>query len=293
MKHFFKRVYHRVIRDIYDISFFRQPGELAYQKAFANYVNKLPLISADDLQIIEKLRQEGVCVTSLADLGMPSTTQMLRAAKSLMKKIPRKASGNKNEYFVRASNQQLMENPEIFKWGLQERLLNIVENYLGLPAAYHGSYFRRDLVNNVKVKTRLWHKDIEDPNLVKVIVYLTDVAEDGGTFQYIPKNLSYQVCHKAKYKYGQIPDKIWQKIVNPSDVISCTGVAGTVIFAVTGTVLHRGKIPVIGDRFSIFFDYTSRQPKFPFYCKSVLPDEDLRTLSVSLSPRQRACVFWR
>ncbi|MGH7999621.1 MAG: 2OG-Fe(II) oxygenase, partial [Brasilonema sp.] len=61
----------------------------------------------------------------------------------------------------------------------------------------------------------------------------------------------------------------------------------------TGSVFHRGKRPIADDRLAIFFDYTSRQPKFPFYCKSSLPMEDLYSLYPMFSELQKQCVFWR
>jgi hypothetical protein len=103
-----------------------------------------------------------------------------------MPKISR-FSGDENEFVVHATNEQMMEYPEIFLWGLEQRLLNIAENYLGLPVAYHGSYFRRDIANQVEKKSRLWHMDSEDRKLFKVIVYLNDINDERGPFQYLPK----------------------------------------------------------------------------------------------------------
>ncbi|MCA1993414.1 MAG: 2OG-Fe(II) oxygenase, partial [Coleofasciculus sp. S288] len=170
--------------------------------------------------------------------------------------------------------------------------LNSIENYLGLPPAYHGSHFRRDLANEVQLKSRKWHIDREDRQVVKIIVYLNDVSEDGGPFQYIPKSLTAIAVRSLAYKYGYVHDKPVEMVIPPSEWKSCTGTAGTVIFADTGSIFHRGKKPVESDRFAIFFDYTSRQPKHPYYCNSPLLREDLLILAKTLSERQRKCLFW-
>ena len=292
MNRIFQRVRNRIFRDIYQSSFWRFQAELAYKAALEKHIGNLPVLSPNDLTVVETLRREGVFVTSLQALSIPSSPRMLIAAKKLIPQIPKTIS-KKNEFVVHASSQQIMEYPEIFLWGLEQRLINIVENYIGLPVAYHGAYFRRDIVNKVQKRTRLWHKDVEDSQYVKIIVYLNDVNDDGGPFQYLPKCLSSTVCRYLKYKYGHIQDKVMEQVVHPSNWKSCTGSAGTVIFAVTGSILHRGKLPVASDRFSIFFDYTSRQPIFPFYCKSSLPKQDLLLLARKLSEGQRQCVFWR
>lgn len=218
---------------------------------------------------------------------------MLKASANLMPHIPKSISGDKSEYVVHATSGQMIEHPDIFLWGLEQRLLNIVESYLGLPVAYHGAYFRRDIANNVQEKSRLWHLDKEDRKLLKIIVYLTDVYDDGGSFQYIPRSLTDTVARSLRYSYGYIQDKTMQKVVSPSNWKSCTGPAGTVLLVDTANVFHRGKIPVASDRFTIFYDYTCRQPKHPFYCKSSLSQEHLLLVASQLSQKQRQYILWR
>ncbi len=288
-----QKAINRFLRRMYRIPFIQNRSEVNYQTSVEKHICNLPIISNDDLNLVNKIKREGVVVTSLESLSIPSTPQMLQAAKSLIPKIPQADPKNNNQFVVHANCQQIMSQSDIFFWGLQERLLNIVENYLGLPVAYHGSYFRRDLANKVQRKTRLWHKDIEDPHFLKIIIYLNDVDEDGGPFQYIPNDLTADICKTLKYKHGQISDNVMQKVANSSIWQTCTGSAGTVTIANTGNILHRGKMPVASDRYSIFFDYTSKQPKFPFYCQSCLPKENLLLLADKLSERQKECVFWQ
>ncbi len=288
-----QKVINRCLRKMSDIPFLRNSYELNYQTVLEEHIYRLPSIANYDLNLVDKIKREGVVVTSLESLSIPSTPEMLEATKSLIPRIPQTDTRKKYQYVVHANPQQIMSYADIFFWGLQERLLNIVENYLGLPVAYHGSYFRRDFANKIQRKTRLWHKDIEDPHFLKIIVYLNDVDKDGGPFEYIPHQLTDDVCKTLKYKYGQIPDDVMKKVVNSSIWQTCTGSAGTVVIANTGNILHRGKMPVACDRYAIFFDYTSRQPKFPFYCQSCLPKENLLLLADKLSKRQRECVFWQ
>jgi glycosyltransferase involved in cell wall biosynthesis len=168
----------------------------------------------------------------------------------------------------------------------------LVEYYLGLPVAYHGVYLRRDLANNIQKKTRLWHLDLEDRKMLKIIIYLHEVCEEAGPLQYISKGLTPWIFHQLKYSYGKISDQKIQAIISSTNWKSCLGKAGTVIFIDPASVFHRGKVPIKSDRFSIFFDYTSRVPKYPYFCKYCCGINELIQLSQPLGQKAKNCIFW-
>ncbi|MEO1428808.1 MAG: 2OG-Fe(II) oxygenase [Cyanobacteria bacterium J06633_8] len=268
--------------------------ELNYQVARKRHFENLPAISDYEQSLIDTIRSEGVAMTSLEALSIPSTKLMLQSAKKLMPKIPRSLSQNKNEFVVHATPEQILEHKEIFIWGLEQRLINIIENYIGLPVAYHGAYYRRDTVNPVQVKSRLWHIDPEDRRVLKVIIYLNDVDKQNGPFEYIPQSFSKQIVSSLRYKHGYVQDKTMEKVISPLHFKSCLGTSGTVIFASTGNIFHRGKIPISSDRYTVFFDYTSRNPiVHNHYRASFLTNEHIEFLAQNLTPQQKECVFWK
>ncbi len=287
----FKKVQNKFLRNIYNLPFLHHQAEMEYQKLVKMHIANLPLISVADKSIVETLNSEGVVITSLADLGISSASKMFQAAETLMHKIPRMVTDNSNEFVVHATSQQIMAHPEIFLWGVEQRLINIVENYLGLPVAYHGAYFRRDIANQVEQQSRLWHLDKEDKKVLKIIVYLHDMDEDSGPFQYLPISETESVAHLLKYHHGYIQDTTMQQVISPANYKSCLGPAGTVVFAATASVFHRGKLPVKSDRFAIFFDYTSQKHKLSFYSTSSLPLEDVALLAKNLPQKQRECLL--
>ena len=289
----FYQVRNRIIKEITQIPVFRDSSELAYTAALKEYRSKLPVISPQDFDIVDTIRREGVFVTSLKALGISSTSLLTDAAYKLLPTIPTIHSENKYEFALHATPSQMMSYPEIFLWGLEERLLNIVESYIGLPVAYHGVYLRRDVVNNVQLKSRLWHTDMEDYRNFKVIVYLNDVSENGGPFQYIPKYLTSLLSSSLNYSSGYIKDETVKKVIPESSWNSCTGPSGTVVLVDSANIFHRGKIPTGSDRFTLFFDYTSRRPRRPFYCKCSLPKDELSVLASRLSELQREYIYWR
>ncbi len=294
----YKRIVYKVRNEVSlntrQLPFLFTQAEINYREARKQHSKNLPVISDYERDLVDKLRTEGVAMTSLEALSIPSTEQMLQAAKTLMPKIPRSISENKNEFVVHATPQQILEHQEIFLWGLEQRLINIIENYVGLPVAYHGAYFRRDIVNKVQIKSRLWHIDPEDRKVLKIIIYLNDIDDNIGPFEYIPQCFTSKLTSSLKYTHGYVQDKTMEKVISPSHFKSCTGIAGTVFLAATGSIFHRGKVPLSSDRYTIFFDYTSRKPiVHNYYGASFLSDQDLQILAKNLSPQQRECVFWK
>ncbi|WGV23301.1 2OG-Fe(II) oxygenase [Halotia branconii] len=293
MKQTILKINHRIIQNIYRTPLVSHFSDLTYQALIEKHLNNLPSLPITDLSLVEALKSEKIVVTSLAALSIPSTPQMLKAASSLISEIPESVSGSKHDFTIHATPKQIMEYSEIFLWGLQQRLLNIAENYIGLPVAYHGSYFRRDLANGVQKKSRLWHLDKEDRKVFKIIIYLNDVYDDGGPFQYIPYSFTSAVASSLRYNYEYIQNQTMQQVISPLTWKSCTGISGTVIIADTANIFHRGTVPTASDRFTIFFDYSCRSPKHPFYYQPSLTNEDLAIIATKLSEHQRQCVFWR
>jgi hypothetical protein len=275
-------------------------SELTYQWNLLQWKNQLPVISTGDRAIVQILKKEGVCVTSLEALALPATPPMLKAAHHSLLKLPHTCSGHADarsifNHAVQVSpNQIVWDYPDLFLWGLQERLLEIVENYIGLPISYFGPSLRKDIVNGKQVGTRLWHKDPEDRRMVKILVYLNDVSNEGGPFEYIPKRLTPSPRAFKNVK-NQRRDEGMQQVVPPSAWKSCTGSAGTVIFADTAAIYHHGKMPQ-RERAAIIYTYTSKNPKRPeehHHNPSQHYLDGLYQLTQTLSPGQKECLFWK
>lgn len=234
------------------------------------------------------MREEGAFVTSLQTLAIPSTSLVIASWEKLLPELLAFSSNGK--YAISLPYFKLMKSPEIFLWGLQERLLNIIENYIGFPVLYHGANFRREIANGKLIDVRQWHTDVEDHRMVKVIVYLKDVNLNGGPFEYISKSLTSSLRQTLQYNSGFVSDEVIKTLVPTSDWKPCTGRSGTVIFSDTRNVFHRAKPPVEADRFSITFSYTSRRP-ITIFNKVTLSRDELLRISSRLSKRQSQCIL--
>lgn len=287
------KIRNRVLFKIDQTPVLKTLSEQIYKNNIKQHTQLIPTLIVDDSAVVQRLKQDGIFIITLEQLAIYSTSNLLKDANQIIPSLLASLPLHSSTYMIKTSCEKLMELPHIFWWGLQNRILQIVENYLELPVAYHGVYCRRDLANNVENKTRLWHLDKEDRRMLKIIIYLNDVTPDVGPFQYISKHLTDSIFHKFQYNYSYIQEQRMQQVVPKTQWKSCCGSAGTVIFVDPACVFHRGKKPITSDRLTIFFDYTSRIPKHPYYCKSSFSPEQLSTLCDSLSQYQKECVFWR
>jgi hypothetical protein len=270
-----------------------------HEQARDRHEPDLPKLSAADMEIVNTLHRDGVHMTSLASLALPNTGEMFGSAQSIADSY-RDRVGSKafsNWDVIMASADEIMSHPEIFKWGLNQRLLNIVEAYLGLPVAYDGLNMFYTVADGRQVGTRKWHRDREDRRMIKIAVYCNDVDEDGGPLQVVRRdvvkgNLIDDFTYPVLSQEG-LEKKLGAQI-NDRDVMTCTGPAGTVIFSDTASQYHRGKPAISRDRCAIFYNYFSRVPRHPFFCeRSGLSRSQIAKLADGLTPEQRDCVLWR
>lgn len=283
-----KRIPNKIKRELLQFPALKAALELAYIKEVEQHVDCLPEISPVDSILVDSLRQEGVFVTSLQALETSSTSLLIASAEKLLPELT--TSSSNRQHSISLPFPKLMKHPEFFLWGLEERLLNIVENYIGLPVLYHGVDFRREIANGKLIDVRQWHIDTEDHRMVKIIVYLNDVGLNGGPFQYISKHSTSFLCQTLHYSSGFVSDEVIKTVVPTSDWKSCTGHSGTLTLSDTCNVFHRAKPPVEADRFSITFSYTSRRP-ITTYSKDPSFKDELLRISSRLSRRQRECVL--
>jgi len=266
------------------------PSEVAFRVELAKHACNLPTLSEGDLAIVNALKQEGVFMTSLDALSLPSTAAMLKATESLLPKLPA-FPDQRASFDAHAGQADILDYPDLFRWGLQERLLNIVERFIGLPVAFNDIHVRRDFANGVKAGSRLWHVDSYDRRIVRIIIYLRDVSDTGGPFEYISRQ-STKFALPILEKFGTIPDGIVERFVSPSYIKPCLGPAGTVIFAATSNILHHGTVPTASNRYTLIFNYNSSQPKRVEEARPKAPRARLVSIAAQFSQRQRECLLW-
>lgn len=272
----------------------------AHLRAQEAHRPSLPQLSPVEARIVEEMKLHGVAVTSLDELAVEGTSEMIAAGTAISlalasaAKRPRYFSGR---HAVSPEIASQANYRAIFHWGLDLSLLRIVEGYLGLPPAYDGPKVTYTKADGRQAGTRLWHRDREDRRMLKIAVYLTDVPESGGPLQCLRSEIfDGPVDRDFRYpvlSHAQLEQRLGRTITD-DNITSCTGPAGTVVLMDTARLFHRGKPAVTVDRRAIFHSYFSRTPRHPFFCeRSDLSRFELAQFAQEMSPRQRECVLWR
>ena len=257
------------------------------KKHFLEHASFLPPLPPRGSDVLKGLFEEGIFISSLEALEVDSAELLFDTARKLALKLEKLPSNN--GHLVKLPISDSLKYPEIFYWSLQEKLIDIVENYIELPLLYHGYEFKREVANGKLVGARRWHRDTEDYRMVKIIIYLNDVGEDDGPFEYIPKHISNLLTKLLRYKSGFVKDRVMAKLLSPKHWQICTGKAGTVIITDVCNIFHRLRTPFKSDRLSLTYSYTSFKPlklrqKFKF------SQADWVELTSKLTERQVKCL---
>lgn len=251
-----------------------------------------------DAKIVQALEKDGVYVTTIAALGLANGGAVMREAGALAKGFADEAHERtaNGESFTIVPSNRVFHYPSIYLLGLQDRLLDIAENYIGLPPAYDGVTINYTVADGREVSTRKWHRDWEDRRMLKVAVYLNDVDESAGPFQMIKRHDTMQ-NDRDGFNYELADHAALAERLGPSytdDIISCCGPAGTVIFTDTARFFHRGKPATERDRMAIFYSYFAQNPRHPFLCERTgMQRSDVVRLTTALPRRQKRAALWR
>ena len=255
------------------------------------FIKTLPCLNINEKKIVSELNKKGGYITTLDKiLSQENMSDFQKHAGKLKELLQSNIKQSKIKNYVHhLTNDQFNKNPEIIKLGLCDSFLNIAEAYIGQPLAYRGVTVRGDLANDEVVETRLWHVDGEDRKIVKIILYLDDVDDKTGPFQFIskqnlprnkkfPKHLNACLPGRTSEEdmLKKIDDKLW---------ITCTGKKDTLVVVDTCSVYHRGKLPVDRNRYTAFYCYNSKNPTYPEGCTELF-DREYFKKHISLNERQ-------
>jgi len=267
----------------------RMAFDRRYLRDRRRYAQSIPKLGPMEQEVVGALDRDGAYLTNLEDLGVPDVPVFLSRARALFAEMAavQDAGVGSKSYVVHGRPSMLANYHDLLLQGLDDTWLNIVEGYLGLPPAFRGMTARRDLADGQVVETRMWHLDDEDKRIVKFIVYVEDVDETGGGFEYVPKTS----LPPGFERYRRVDDAEMLENVPRDKWVRCAGPAGTVIIGDTCSIWHHGTLPEKHERRTLFFGYNSTRPRHPQYCDSMIPRDQKEKLSASLSARQRAALM--
>ncbi len=262
--------------------------DLLYAWRRHQYRATLPSLRSQDAGIVRDLEKNGGHVTSLDVLQIPGTAEMLRDADALFTLIAERQPPD-GDFGVQPTRAEIERYTALIRWGLDPALLAIVQNYVGLPIVYRGLTVRRDIAGGEKKDTRLFHRDNEDNRIIKIIVYLNDIDERGGPFEFIPRSIT-PASWRIPIHDSRTSDAEMARLVVPALWQTCVGRRGTALFSDTCRVFHRGRVATTVDRRALFFCYNSAQPMSPQWCAPLFDYDAFRRAAGVLSAGQQAAI---
>lgn len=240
------------------------------------HTGRHPSLSPADAALVATLKRDAAAVTSFEELCLPSTAQLradvARISATLPDRSALSADGDPREgrntflHCFSVDPPELADDyPAILLWGLEPRLLDIIESYLGVPVAFETVHLRKDIGTAQQVGTRIWHLDNEDQRVVRVLVYLSDVDANCGPFEYVPLSITrrHRELHERAMRASGDPilDDEMGRVVPPDHWQQCTGPAGTVVIADNALLFHHGRVHQ-RERLALIYTYTSRHPRY-------------------------------
>jgi hypothetical protein len=266
----------------------RRLSQERHERRVRQHACHLPVLAAGDREVVALIRDHGVNVTTLDALALPETERVKEQLERMVDVLAGRPATDSST--LRPPYKFLLDDLSVWHFGLSDRMLDIVENYLGVPARYHGPDVRREVADGCCPQgVRQWHRDIEDHRMLKLLVWLNDVDTDGGPFAYIPRPRSVEVVTDFHYVGGYLSDEKIRRHSAEREWRLATGPKWTAVMADTAQVFHRATPPHASDRYSVTFTWTSRHPIKLHATEAFTPVQVYR-IREGLGARQLACL---
>lgn len=221
--------------------------------------------------LVDELRREGIVVRDVGEIFIPGDP-LFTAVNDYGHDMWREVSGRqgregeqaleafltnkRKEFRVHLLPEELPYDHPIVRLALDDRLLALVNRYMGMRAYLRAVDLWWDRATDAPPKeTQLWHRDQDDLRNMKVFLYLNDVDVDTGPFCFIPRTHP-RGARRHVYLPDRTTDEQMQGVFPATEWKVCTGRAGTIILCDT-CGFHKGLKPKRGNRLMVVLQYTS------------------------------------
>ena len=201
------------------------------------------------------------------------TKEELKAARKAERVRARKAGKggavrNKQSYLQR-SYPMVTELPVDNPWlelAASPRMLDVVNTYLEMwtRLLYVDQWYTVPVMTDedARISSQRWHRDYNDQHLIKVFIYMNDVDEGSGPFEYVPGS-ARGGPYADEWPWtpfgGDLypPQEEFDKKIPAEAVRTLTGPAGSMIFCNTSG-FHRGGFATKRPRIMGVYNYISQ-----------------------------------
>ena len=179
---------------------------LSNRRARRRYASRPPELDAVQLDLLERLREEGYAVLPFAELVpdpdvrkeleedgarfVAETEQGLGEETEGGESALRRREGK--EFVIRKYSYDVeldVADPWL-RLGANRRLLDLANAYLGMwsKLEYIDLWYTPAGEEGERRSSQRWHRDFNDRHLLKAFLYLVDVDEEAGPFEYVPRS---------------------------------------------------------------------------------------------------------
>jgi hypothetical protein len=132
--------------------------------------------------------------------------------------------------------------PALLEIALSDTIVEIISGYVGYVPRLGTINLLVSIPGKIVKGSQWLHIDAGDPDNIKCFINITDIDDSNGPLNVLPKTLSTKFRNASGRAggFGKFPDSIVDALLNDSDFIKNTGVAGSGIFADTSKCCHFG-----------------------------------------------------
>jgi len=228
----------------------------------------------DDVQrsVLQRLERDGLAVLRFDELFDAERWNDLQASSAEFARTVEQdgaaPKAGKKEYLLRVYAPGPVELTLGNPWlalASDPRLLDVVNAYLGLwsKLSYVDQWYTVPMGDDAdRVASQRWHRDYNDKYLLKAFLYMRDVDEAAGPFEYVPGSMiggerfadvfPWEIFGEDLYP----PDSELRRMIPDGASRLLTGPAGTLILCDT-TGFHRGGFALEQPRVMGVFNYVS------------------------------------
>jgi hypothetical protein len=229
---------------------------LSNRRARSLHASHRPSLDETQLRIVRELTENGFAVAPVQEILPADTWSAVEGeAQTFVDETERGLSGERElrrregkEFLVRKYDRGgvlSLDNPWLAAC-LSRRMLDIAGEYLQLwpKLEYLDLWYSLPVGESAERKaSQIWHRDFDDIHLLKAFLYLSDVDQASGPFEFVPGSQPggrYAGVHPWEpMVVGRVSDEEIAKHVPADSVETFTAPRGTMIFCNTSG-LHRG-----------------------------------------------------
>jgi len=244
------------------------------RRKFAQHRPELDEVQRD---VLQRLAREGYAVVPFADLvpdlnvwseleseaaGFAADTEAGLAAEDEGGEAALRRREGK-EFLVRkyAYGVELALDDPWLRLGYNRRLLDIANSYVGMwsKLEYVDLWYTPPIGGGERKSSQRWHRDFNDRHLLKAFLYLVDVDDDTGPFEYVAGSApGGELSHLWPWRPlgDNYPPEDELRETTADHAVTFTAPKGTLIFCNTSG-FHRGGFAKTKPRVLATFTYSS------------------------------------